>query len=384
MFLIPPSILCTIAMIVMSFLAGCCVAGWGYFFRHSTPTDERIKTAADGLIFSNLLMIVLNAVAILISPVIGLGLSLVLLAAALLVALQLPTRERVGSIPHQHESNYGVGLAKPLGMLCLFIVIITINAGLMYQVVNPAFVQLDWLVSWYWALPYIVALFVMRQLPRTTNRAYILYVAIAMIGFSFIAFLVLDRSAASYILIDTLLLGACGIYDLFWWSILGKMLDYDANPAKVLGIGLSANVFGVLLGVVIGNAITETEARNVNTTLLALGVVLIILVILPILHKQLTAVLQDHEFLTAVSDMSVAEQTKAVHEIVSIGQLTERESEIVDLLLRGRTYKMIADELYLSENTVKTHIKNIYSKLSIKSRTELIHLMQDRERSVLV
>ena len=58
--------------------------------------------------------------------------------------------------------------------------------------------------------------------------------------------------------------------------------------------------------------------------------------------------------------------------------LTERENEIVDLLLNGRTYKMIAEELYLSENTVKTHIKNIYSKLNIKSKSELIKMISEK------
>jgi hypothetical protein len=89
----------------------------------------------------------------------------------------------------------------------------------MYQVVNPVFAHLEGLTSWYWAVPYIAALFVMRDLPRRINRTYILYVAIAMIGLSFIGFMILDRGAASYFLINTLMLGAFGIYDLFWWRI---------------------------------------------------------------------------------------------------------------------------------------------------------------------
>lgn len=60
--------------------------------------------------------------------------------------------------------------------------------------VNPAFANIEWLTSWYWALPYIAALFVMRNLPRRINRTYILYAAIAMIGLSFIG-LVIVRTA---------------------------------------------------------------------------------------------------------------------------------------------------------------------------------------------
>mgnify|MGYP007113597703 CR=1 FL=1 len=53
-----------------------------------------------------------------------------------------------------------------------------------------------------------------------------MYVAVAMTGLGFVSFLVLDNSAISYIVIDTLLLGAFGSFDLFWWSVFGEMLDY--------------------------------------------------------------------------------------------------------------------------------------------------------------
>lgn len=146
----------------------------------------------------------------------------------------------------------------------------------------------------------------MRNLPRKINRTYILYVAIAMIGFSFIAFLVLDRSAVSYFIVNTLMLGACGVYDLFLWSILGKMMDIISNPTRILGIGLSANVLGVLLGGLIGETITPASGQNQNTTLLALGVVCVTLVMLPPLHNRLKAILQDHAYLTVLTEQPAA------------------------------------------------------------------------------
>lgn len=81
-----------------------------------------------------------------------------------------------------------------------------INSGLMYQVLNPAFAHHEWLVSWYWALPYIVALYIMKNLPQNTNRTYILYVGISMIGLAFIAFMTVEPSAGAYLLVNTLML----------------------------------------------------------------------------------------------------------------------------------------------------------------------------------
>ncbi|MCP4978291.1 MAG: response regulator transcription factor [Maribacter sp.] len=53
--------------------------------------------------------------------------------------------------------------------------------------------------------------------------------------------------------------------------------------------------------------------------------------------------------------------------------LSERETEILKMLSRGMNYKDVAEELFLSPHTVKTHIKNIYSKLHVKNRAEAIY-----------
>ena len=370
----PPSFLWTAALIIAAFLVACCVAAWGFYFKGCTPKKERIKTMADGLIFSNFLMIALNMVAIHISPHVGLGFSMLMLAAAFLFALRLP-KEEAPELPASVQGEISVGKVGPLAFLYLFIVAITINSGLMYQVQGPAFAHLEWLTSWYWAVPYIAALFIMRNLPRKTNRAYILYVAIAMIGLSFIAFLALGRSWTDYLVVNTLMLGACGVYDLFWWSILGEMLELDKNPAKIMGVGLSSNVLGVLLGGLIGNSIASGQSHN--PTLLALGVVCVTLILLPPLHTRLTTLLKNHAYLTTITEMPAQEQTRMICEFNIAEKLTEREGEIAALLIKGKTYRMIASELHVSENTVKTHVKNIYSKAGVQSRTELMNLLLD-------
>lgn len=53
--------------------------------------------------------------------------------------------------------------------------------------------------------------------------------------------------------------------------------------------------------------------------------------------------------------------------------ISERETDIIDGLVVGKTNKEIAADLYISINTVKTHIKNIYRKLNVKNRIQLIH-----------
>jgi DNA-binding CsgD family transcriptional regulator len=56
--------------------------------------------------------------------------------------------------------------------------------------------------------------------------------------------------------------------------------------------------------------------------------------------------------------------------------LTARETEILELLARGRNSAAIQDKLVLSRNTIKTHVKNIYAKLGVHSQQELIDLVE--------
>jgi DNA-binding NarL/FixJ family response regulator len=52
--------------------------------------------------------------------------------------------------------------------------------------------------------------------------------------------------------------------------------------------------------------------------------------------------------------------------------LTPREKEILQSLVKGNSYKMIASEMLISQDTVKTHLKRIYEKLQVHSQTEAV------------
>lgn len=54
------------------------------------------------------------------------------------------------------------------------------------------------------------------------------------------------------------------------------------------------------------------------------------------------------------------------------GLLTERECEILEAVARGLTNKQIGEALFVSENTVKKHINNIYFKLDVNRRTQAV------------
>jgi DNA-binding NarL/FixJ family response regulator len=57
---------------------------------------------------------------------------------------------------------------------------------------------------------------------------------------------------------------------------------------------------------------------------------------------------------------------------VEIGKLTPREKDVLDQLSKGFRYKEIVDNLAISEGTLHSHIRNIYEKLHVHSRTEAV------------
>ena len=51
-------------------------------------------------------------------------------------------------------------------------------------------------------------------------------------------------------------------------------------------------------------------------------------------------------------------------------QLTERERDVLESLIKGRSNKEIASSLFISEETVKSHLKTLFHKLRVRDRTE--------------
>lgn len=62
--------------------------------------------------------------------------------------------------------------------------------------------------------------------------------------------------------------------------------------------------------------------------------------------------------------------------LVSLG-ITKRELEILELIAKGLSNREIGEQLFVSENTVKTHSSRLFEKLSAKRRTQAVQMGKD-------
>ena len=81
------------------------------------------------------------------------------------------------------------------------------------------------------------------------------------------------------------------------------------------------------------------------------------------------------EVISGGSPMSSAIARKVIgsfHTNLQDSPLSVRETEVLTKLCEGKNYKVIADSLFVSGNTVRMHIKNIYKKMHVHSRGEAV------------
>lgn len=82
-------------------------------------------------------------------------------------------------------------------------------------------------------------------------------------------------------------------------------------------------------------------------------------------------------FRRRVSPLAAAESSRArIAALLDEHHITGREAEIIELLVQGKSYREIEARLFISLKTVKTHAYNIYRKLGVKSRWQLLNLLR--------
>ncbi|MDR1358262.1 MAG: helix-turn-helix transcriptional regulator [Coriobacteriales bacterium] len=158
---------------------------------------------------------------------------------------------------------------------------------------------------------------------------------------------------------------------------------FELSPIRVFAYGRAFNLLGVLAGYLFATlAFSDALAagEGVGTILAFCGLMLVFIL-------ASTFVLEDHYPVSSeVADGEISLEESAIPKRDSWDErcaqvaeeygLSPRQSEILGLLSKGRNTVYIKEKLVISHYTAKAHIYNIYQKMGIHSRQELLNLIE--------
>lgn len=154
------------------------------------------------------------------------------------------------------------------------------------------------------------------------------------------------------------------------WLLLSDVAHHcDRHPYVVFGLGWSLYVGGRYAGSVLAHMLgVEAMSPELGVVLLwATGVVMALC--LKTSDSDVRRIFADLRRRVAPEEFASIDERCA--RLAGEFSLTERELDVLKMLAKGRSKGYIAEELYISENTVRGHSRRLYAKLGVHTRDEL-------------
>lgn len=229
-----------------------------------------------------------------------------------------------------------------------------------------AFVAIGLLALW----------FVFSQRSDALDTVYLLSTMAVIAGFMFIP--VFGTSEGTVIVSTTLRCGSLGFDIVFWLFVLTAAQRNELMAVGIFAWSSAVIECGMIAGANIG-VFANASGGRLWTTAAATLVALVLLGYTLFAMKRYSfsetiAGISPYVPVVVKSEESTLEDTCG--QLAVRFALTPREAEVFGLLARGRNNSFIQQELFLSRNTVKGHIKHVYTKLGVHSQQELIDLVE--------
>jgi DNA-binding CsgD family transcriptional regulator len=138
-------------------------------------------------------------------------------------------------------------------------------------------------------------------------------------------------------------------------------------PLFVFGISASICAIVLLAAFTVRPFLGTSHGSSAHLTLEVVYLMAVAVYLIVILQRRVSPVETSEGIDTRCQGLSEA------------NSLSKRESEILVMLAQGRSAPYIAEEMFISNNTVKTHIKRIYQKCNVHSKEELLDLIYNAD-----
>jgi DNA-binding CsgD family transcriptional regulator len=173
---------------------------------------------------------------------------------------------------------------------------------------------------------------------------------------------------------------AFSIFIFIYYVSLARRKLFDA----VFGVGIALGAAQV--GILVGNVIGATATAHDVPLMWTMGGAICLLVFCTMLVPSRESIqgLMKNRDLADVDKVDVSsrkgdELDMVCDQIATLYGLSNREREVLGYLSHGRSQPYIRDALFLSKNTVASHVKHLYAKLDVHSRQRLLDFIESFE-----
>ncbi|MDW7667936.1 MAG: helix-turn-helix transcriptional regulator, partial [Bacillota bacterium] len=328
------------------------VIGWSYFFTISVSYKDKIKVMGLTIILGNVVLYGINILVKMRFETYALNAILVALGISLLSANFL-TFEK--SYDYAFDTTKNV--KKLIFLISIILFLINVNDGLSSKLIEPLFQEIDANIIFYKKVPYMMAILLLVVFSDKVSHLSTFYIAIFLLGMANVALMILGVNEAGFYINETMLQSGLGTGDLFAWTVVGHVAHLYGRPYRITSFALISLLSSVFLGRVLGIIFSSSPDGGLYTIAVSFTTVFVTMLVIPKLFETI-----DRDV------VKIKEENKFASRV---NTLTERELEIYNLLIIGKKNHEIAEELFISDNTLKTHLRNIYKKLNVAGKKEL-------------
>ncbi|MCI8366214.1 MAG: response regulator transcription factor [Eggerthellaceae bacterium] len=399
-----------LAGVLSGFFSGLYLLYFGMVFTQLTLRG-RVVAAAAGTILSSLLFLAFNALPA--PAALGVAMGCPLLSALFLAlgSMRAPLQNGLGSSPTDDAFSQG-GFPRAFGAailrcqpkpiedahekaswrnLIMRIALASALVGFASEGVRTLYVQMDLVSAGQYAyagfkaadsliatilVVALALLLITRRTERMAKDCYFVICIILAMGILLLPLPLIFPGVDSYIPL-AISSAAYGAFGMFVW-VLSACICASYPSATIAGFAAirAAWALGPLVGLVSGRALLSTLGLSVQSAFIAmLAGIFSLLIVMSFVFSE-----GDLGRIMAIVPTRVQARFRSKCELVAKRyDLTERESEIMMMLAKGRNLAYIQDQLFVSKSTVSTHRQHIYQKTGVHSQQELIDLVQEAE-----
>lgn len=216
-------------------------------------------------------------------------------------------------------------------------------------------------------------------LDRLLTDSRILFVSAALLLMAALLLSLISVSPALAITSDA----SSQLCNLFFFCMVRRWLHAENEIAlsfSTIVWGKAFSSWGIFLGIALDYAVSQNlvmaQVVFASVAFLFVAITLFLLGVFDFSGEKREA--KDDPVKEAEPSSSANQTGPQLTSLVSSYSLTKREEEILALVISGQSNVQIQERLFISKNTVKFHLKNLYQKMGVHSREELASLFEEK------